>query len=171
MARCIATTASRPCRRAVTGRLPANNAEHQPPLRPDAPKPIVSRSHTTIRKVGSARCNATSRRNSASGSGLSSTRKLNTSSSQRLPDDFAFTTISAADCLPRMSPPTDCAASSAASRRSARSPFDSAYAFAIAGHTLSFDIKFACAEKSFPIVSDPQLSDETTPPPATPPAA
>ena len=32
-----------------------NSAEHQPPLRPDAPKPAVSASSTTIRSVGSAR--------------------------------------------------------------------------------------------------------------------
>ena len=31
-----------------------NSAEHQPPLRPDAPKPAISASSTTIRSVGSA---------------------------------------------------------------------------------------------------------------------
>ena len=32
-----------------------NSAEHQPPLRPDAPKPATSASSTTIRSDGSAR--------------------------------------------------------------------------------------------------------------------
>src|SRR5262249_1809670 len=54
IARCIATTASRPWRRAVAARLPAKIALHQPPLRPDAPKPTVSRSQITTRSVGSA---------------------------------------------------------------------------------------------------------------------
>ena len=40
-----------------------------------------------------------------------------------LPVGFPVTTIRAADCRPRMSPPAACAASSAASIRSARSPF------------------------------------------------
>ncbi len=32
-----------------------NSAEHQPPLRPDAPNPAVSRSTTATRRVGSSR--------------------------------------------------------------------------------------------------------------------
>ena len=32
-----------------------NSAEHQPPLRPDAPKPATSRSSTAMRSPGSAR--------------------------------------------------------------------------------------------------------------------
>ena len=41
-----------------------NSAEHQPPLRPDAPKPATSRSTTTTRSVGS-RLGAGSRRSTA----------------------------------------------------------------------------------------------------------
>ena len=54
-ARWSATAASRPCAFAVVSRLPANNAEHQPPLRPDAPNPAISASRTAIRSVGSRR--------------------------------------------------------------------------------------------------------------------
>src|SRR5256885_5239506 len=43
--------------------------------------------------------------------------------------------------------PTLCAPSSAARRRSARSPVDSAYALAIAGQIFSFDIRFARSEE------------------------
>src|SRR5262249_35751443 len=54
IARCIATTASAPCRRAVVARLPAKSALHHPPLRPEAPKPTLSHSQITTRSVGSA---------------------------------------------------------------------------------------------------------------------
>jgi hypothetical protein len=40
---------------ATFSRDAANSAEHQPPLRPDAPNPAISRSTTAIRSDGSAR--------------------------------------------------------------------------------------------------------------------
>src|SRR5690606_18487039 len=43
-----------PCRRASRSWLIGSRAEHQPPLRPLAPKPIVSRSTTATRSEGSA---------------------------------------------------------------------------------------------------------------------
>ena len=49
---------SRPCWRASAASEVANKAEHQPPLRPDAPNPATSRSTTTTRKVGSASASA-----------------------------------------------------------------------------------------------------------------
>ena len=47
---------SRPSRaaRPVVASTAGNSAEHQPPLRPEAPKPAVSASSTTTRSVGSA---------------------------------------------------------------------------------------------------------------------
>ena len=50
----IARIASGPCRRASAASDVANSAEHQPPLRPDAPKPATSRSTTAMRRDGSA---------------------------------------------------------------------------------------------------------------------
>ncbi len=41
--------------RAIASRPPAKSAEHQPPLRPDAPKPAISCSMIAIRRWGSAR--------------------------------------------------------------------------------------------------------------------
>ncbi|HEV8425656.1 MAG TPA: hypothetical protein VGS14_10770 [Actinomycetes bacterium] len=55
ISRCSATVASRPARRASFSRSMAMNAEHQPPLRPEAPKPATSRSTTASRSPGSAR--------------------------------------------------------------------------------------------------------------------
>ena len=49
----IARMASSPCRRANVASDVANSAEHQPPLRPDAPKPATSRSTTAMRNAGS----------------------------------------------------------------------------------------------------------------------
>ena len=53
-----AITPSRPRRLAVTARAPANSAEAQPPLRPDAPKPHVSASRIRTRNDGSATASA-----------------------------------------------------------------------------------------------------------------
>ncbi len=52
MARCIAMAPSRPPIRASLASEAGNRAEHQPPFLPDAPKPAISRSHTTIRSAG-----------------------------------------------------------------------------------------------------------------------
>ena len=54
MARYMATAARRPAIRSSLAREAGNSAEHQPPLRPEAPKPAISRSHTAIRSPGSA---------------------------------------------------------------------------------------------------------------------
>ncbi len=54
MARRIARMASVPYRRASAASDVANSAEHQPPLRPEAPKPATSRSSTATRSEGSA---------------------------------------------------------------------------------------------------------------------
>ena len=58
MARRMACMASRPCWRASAASEVAKSAEHQPPLRPDAPKPATSRSTTATRSEGSARASA-----------------------------------------------------------------------------------------------------------------
>ncbi len=57
IAACIAAAAARsdPGRSARADVDAGNSAEHQPPLRPDAPNPAVSASSTTTRSVGSAR--------------------------------------------------------------------------------------------------------------------
>ncbi len=55
IARCMAIAASRPAIRASLPSDAGNSAEHQPPLRPDAPNPAISRSQTAIRRPGSAR--------------------------------------------------------------------------------------------------------------------
>jgi hypothetical protein len=59
IAACRSTAAARPAApppaaAATAERDAANSAEHQPPLRPDAPKPAISRSTTTTRSPGSA---------------------------------------------------------------------------------------------------------------------
>ena len=54
MARYIATAASRPAIRVSLPSEAGNSAEHQPPLRPDAPKPAISASHTATRSPGCA---------------------------------------------------------------------------------------------------------------------
>ena len=50
----MARMAATPCRRAKATSEAGNSEEHQPPLRPDAPKPATSRSTTATRSVGSA---------------------------------------------------------------------------------------------------------------------
>jgi hypothetical protein len=50
----IATAASKPCSRSSEPADRGNSAEHQPPLRPDAPNPAISRSSTAMRRPGSA---------------------------------------------------------------------------------------------------------------------
>ncbi len=55
IAACRASAPARLDRFAIESREEGNNAEHQPPLRPLAPKPAVSASTTAIRSVGSAR--------------------------------------------------------------------------------------------------------------------
>ena len=51
---CIRTAASRPRSLAIRWSDAGKSAEHQPPLRPEAPKPATSRSITATRTVGSA---------------------------------------------------------------------------------------------------------------------
>ena len=97
----IATAASKPCWRSSDPGERGNSAEHQPPLRPDAPKPAISRSSTAIRSWGSAFASeyavhspvsppptmqTSNRASAASGSrGASSSRPVRTrSSSQKL---------------------------------------------------------------------------------------
>ena len=55
MARCMAMALSRPAIRSSLDSEAGNRAEHQPPLRPEAPNPAISRSHITMRSPGSAR--------------------------------------------------------------------------------------------------------------------
>ena len=55
IARWSAIAAPRPASAARRSRFMATNAEHQPPLRPEAPNPATSRSSTAIRIPGSAR--------------------------------------------------------------------------------------------------------------------
>ncbi len=55
MARYMAIAASRPAIRSSLPSDAGNRAEHQPPLRPEAPNPAMSRSQTTIFRPGSAR--------------------------------------------------------------------------------------------------------------------
>ncbi len=52
MARYMATAGPRPAIRSSLARDAGNNAEHQPPLRPDAPNPAISRSRTAMRRPG-----------------------------------------------------------------------------------------------------------------------
>ena len=52
---CIAIAAGRPCSLAILADSTAKRAEHQPPLRPDAPNPAISASRIVIRSDGSAR--------------------------------------------------------------------------------------------------------------------
>jgi len=47
------TASSRLDRAASASHDTGYSEEHQPPLRPDAPKPTLSRSSTTTRRVGS----------------------------------------------------------------------------------------------------------------------
>ena len=56
IARRTATAAWRPWRRAIPLDAGGNSAEHQPPLRPEAPKPAISRSTIAIRSAGSISC-------------------------------------------------------------------------------------------------------------------
>ena len=51
---CMRRAASRLVPAATLRRVAGKIAEHQPPLRPDAPKPTTSRSRTAIRSEGSA---------------------------------------------------------------------------------------------------------------------
>ena len=51
-----AIAASRPASAASRSIGTGNSAEHQPPLRPDAPKPAISASTSTIRSSGSSCC-------------------------------------------------------------------------------------------------------------------
>jgi hypothetical protein len=53
IARWNAIVASRPCRAARAVSELGSSAEHQPPLRPEAPYPAICRSSTTIRSDGS----------------------------------------------------------------------------------------------------------------------
>ena len=55
MARYMAMAASAPAIRSSLPSDAGNSAEHQPPLRPEAPNPAISRSQITIFRVGSAR--------------------------------------------------------------------------------------------------------------------
>ena len=55
MARYMAIAASRPAIRSSLPSDAGNSAEHQPPFRPEAPKPAISRSQTAIFRAGSAR--------------------------------------------------------------------------------------------------------------------
>jgi hypothetical protein len=60
MADSIRTAPARPpvgpsAERAILAADAGNSAEHQPPLRPEAPKPATSRSSTIVRRLGSAR--------------------------------------------------------------------------------------------------------------------
>ena len=55
MARYMAIAAFRPAILASFASDAGNNAEHQPPLRPDAPNPAISASHTAMRRLGCAR--------------------------------------------------------------------------------------------------------------------
>ncbi len=55
MARYWAIAASRPAIRSSLPSEAGNSAEHQPPLRPDAPYPAICFSQITIRSDGSAR--------------------------------------------------------------------------------------------------------------------
>ena len=50
----MAMAASRPAIRLSLPSDAGNSAEHQPPLRPDAPNPAISASHTAIRRPGCA---------------------------------------------------------------------------------------------------------------------
>src|SRR5208282_2661666 len=91
------------------------------------------------------------RLNSLMGSSASSTRRSTILSAHGCPVDLPRTIRMAADCLPRMSPPWPCAASSASTNRSANLACRfSSYARAIAGHTVFFSIRLACAETSEP---------------------
>ena len=54
MARYIAMAWSRPAIRSSLARDAGKYAEHQPPLRPEAPKPAISRSQTAMRSPGLA---------------------------------------------------------------------------------------------------------------------
>jgi hypothetical protein len=49
-----ATAASGPCLRAIPFEAGGNSAEHQPPLRPEAPNPVISRSTIAIQSAGSS---------------------------------------------------------------------------------------------------------------------
>jgi hypothetical protein len=51
----MAIAASRPAIRSSLVSDAGNRAEHQPPLRPEAPNPAISASQTTTRRLGSAR--------------------------------------------------------------------------------------------------------------------
>ena len=54
-ARCWSITACRPCvLGGVSSREPGKVVWHQPPLRPEAPNPAISRSSTAMRRCGSA---------------------------------------------------------------------------------------------------------------------
>ena len=55
IASATARDASRPYRFVITAGLTGKSATHQPPLRPDAPKPAISRSTTSTFSEGSRR--------------------------------------------------------------------------------------------------------------------
>ena len=55
IARAIASADPGPLARSTADGGPLGSPTHHPPLRPDAPKPAVSRSSTTTRSDGSAR--------------------------------------------------------------------------------------------------------------------
>ncbi len=44
--------AARPCSRAILSQEAGKSSEHQPPLRPEAPKPAISFSSTAMRRPG-----------------------------------------------------------------------------------------------------------------------
>ena len=54
MARCMAIAASRPNSSAIVPGEAAKKLEHQPPFRPEAPKPAISFSTMATRSDGSA---------------------------------------------------------------------------------------------------------------------
>jgi hypothetical protein len=101
-----------------------------------------------VAAVRGRRCCAafsTSRRNSAMGSGWSSTCSRSTASLlSHTPPPF-FTTTIAADCMPRVSPPAACPASRAASSRTDRCPAVCSKARIISVTTASPARMFPCA--------------------------
>src|SRR5262249_19721242 len=93
---------------------------------------------------------STSRRSSLIGSGLSSTcRRSTVSLCSQTPQSF-FTTINAADCCPRVSPPPAWPPSSAATSRSESAPFVSSKFFTMLATTASPARMFPCAVQNFP---------------------
>jgi serine/threonine protein kinase len=93
-----------------------------------------------------ARCSRTRRFSSLIGSGESSTRRSKMRSFHGRAVDAPFTTMIAAVCCPRISPPASCPASRAAKSRSAKSPVSCSNVRAMAGQTFSVDIVLAWTE-------------------------